>query len=215
MRTSSVASLLLLCVLAGCCPDTLPVVLRPQETADWCWAAAEQTIAEYVSEGAIYPQCELVAEVADAPCPCNPCSTSSAIPQHCQIGGYPDFTRINFDVRELAGSSLTNYNETELAKELCSGVLCGKTPVAFAWISVDQNGNPASVNAAGDPVPDHILVAAGYKKKSGTGWVYVRNPWPVCTGDSEWIRYSEFAGGAGYVLNNVYDHIRKRAASAP
>jgi hypothetical protein len=133
-------------------PDrwTLPVVLRPQETELWCWAATGQMTMEFLGVGV--SQSEQVNRALRR----TDCGTRPT-PRACIKGGSILIKPYGFD-HDISKTPLT---EGGLAYQLY-GL---RKPVPFAWRFPGGGG--------------HAALAVGYARQAdGTFLVECLDPWP-------------------------------------
>ena len=111
-------------VLAACCPlggvGTKYVKLRPQETANWCWAATTQMVTETLGE--FIEQCEMANQLFNR----NDCCTSGC-PKNpaCNMPGWPMFTQY--------GYTFDNSGIPLSWQQITSQICQTKKPMAYAY----------------------------------------------------------------------------------
>jgi hypothetical protein len=215
-RTRRILSLCLVAItvalLAACCTpglvSDLPVVLRPQETSMWCWAASGQMVMEYL--GTNVAQCtQANNEFGRTDCPCDQCGSSpvsetlvdangNVINTPCVQGGWPEPDKYGFSFLRTSSAALSwDDLRRELAPE------CNKRPFAFSWAWLDRNGNP---DGSG-----HMMVAKGYTTLEGFNYVSILNPWSPCSGDLKVIPYDVYVEQPGDHIHwdDFYGFVKK------
>jgi hypothetical protein len=168
-------------------PDrwTLPVVLRPQETELWCWAATGQMAMEFL--GKSIAQGEVVNLVLHR----DDCGRHPA-PGPCVKGGSVVLTPFGFQF----DLSPTPLSESELVRQLYTL----RRPVPFSWQFPGGGG--------------HASLAVGYARTpDGSFLVECLDPWPPPGKDrrdwaggqrvfmpyARWAKdYDHYFGGAMY-----------------
>ncbi|HZH97879.1 MAG TPA: papain-like cysteine protease family protein, partial [Fimbriimonadaceae bacterium] len=148
----------------------LNLVLRPQETGMWCWAASGQMCMEFVGRRTI-AQC-LQANNRFGLIVC--CTTP--VPGVCVVGGWPEFSKYGFTFKRTSNRALT---WAELVAEIDAN-----RPIAFSWHWPGGGG--------------HMMVAYGYSDETGVQMVYVADPWAPDVGNTRIITYSHFVSSPGH-----------------
>ena len=191
-----ISALLLSSVLiySGCCCDpeiigSVPNTLHPQETANWCWAAVTQMLAEHV--GITVTQCDLAnhsfgrTDCCTSKNPGSPCPKTDS----CNTPGWPqlDYAGLTFN----ASSAARTWNEIR------SQIYCDKKPMGYAY------GTSGVVG--------HVVVIKGYITVGGLNYVVLNDPWAPCAGAERLITYDEYADPAGSAThwNTWYDIAKK------
>ena len=167
----------LLALVSLGCPKikVLPVGLHPQETVNWCWAASGQMVMDYLGNNVV--QCTQANNRFNrTDCPCNQCGSNPQSNPPCVWGGWPEFSKYGFTFNRTSSTALSWAN---LKKELKEG-----RPVAFTW---KWSGNGG-----------HMMVAFGYSIIGGTKYVWIRDPWSPCNGETRIITYSAYVSGTYY-----------------
>lgn len=174
---------LLLSVLAcavavsGCCTasptiGSQSVVLRPQETNNWCWASTTQMITSFLGHGR--NQCDLAnARFGRTDC-CNdePSDSSCRKTNACNTPGWTMFAESNFDATATAAPLAWD----DLRKQID----CRKKPVSYAY-------GPKSGGVG------HVVVINGYFEVAGVRYVSIVDPWAPCSGATRVITYDEYS----------------------
>lgn len=157
----------------------LPVLLRPQLTAQWCWAASAQMIMN--QRGTQVTQCDQANKRLGRTDCCN-----SPVPDGCVKPGWPEFSKYGF-------SSNTTATGTALSFSDLTGQINTNKPVAFSWA---WNGGGA-----------HMMVAIGTWSSGGNSYVRVNDPWSPNVGDSRDILYSDYVSHTGSYshLQDIYN----------
>ena len=146
---------------------TLSVVLRAQDTSQWCWAASTQMILAYLKK--YVGQCiQANNEFRRQDC-CN-----TPIPEPCIRPGWPEFEKYGFRAARTSATALS-------WKDLTFQIGCRKTPVAFSWAWIGGGG--------------HMMVAYGYDIAGGSRNVYIYDPLPVDIGTDQHIPYENYVSG--------------------
>lgn len=158
---------------------SLSVVLRPQETRSWCWAASGQMVMEFLRQGSIFPQCEQAKHsFTETSCPCRQCEPNGrVISPPCVKGGFPDFAYYKF------GFECTKDRALEW-QDLKREIVDEGRPVAFSWHWRRGGG--------------HMMVAVGAEQRDGQNWVEIIDPFFRCTcnGLRREITYEEFVAAS-------------------
>jgi hypothetical protein len=118
----------------------------------------------------------------------------------CIQPGWPDFDHYGFDSTNQFGALTWD----QLRRQLSTAPSCRGTPVPFTW---DWAGGGA-----------HMMVAYGYAEAIDLpfvhlegSFVFIRDPWEPCHGDSRLITYAEFVARAGHHTHSRdYFDIRRR-----
>lgn len=192
MKTSVKIILLFLVVAAGlswtgcCTPNALlgsqPVILRPQETNMWCWAASGEMCMEFL--GTSVTQCDEANKRFSRTDCCN-----NPVPNACVNGGWPEFDKYGFTFVRTSDTALT---WDQLKKQ----IYCSKKPFAFSW---HWNGGGG-----------HMMVVTGYAVLAGTNYVSINDPWEPDEGDQRFITYAEYVSGSGYTHWDDFYNITKK-----
>lgn len=166
---------------ASCNPpdsSTVDVTLRAQETEKWCWAASGEMVMKTLRPRTKVTQCDEanrrfgLSECCDRPTPIK-----------CVEGGWPEFSKYNFNYEVKQGP--LDFNEVQ------HEIFCDKRPFAFAWHWVGGGG--------------HMMVVTGYEIVNGTRYVIKDDPWPPNQGqDSVAITYDFFVKGSDHTHWNDY-----------
>lgn len=166
-------------LLGGCCKPEIvgnvPNTLRAQETANWCWAATTQMLAQHV--GVSVNQCGLAnhrfgkSNCCNAQTPGQPCPKTS----DCNKPGWPelDYVGLKFDETDTALSW----------ESMRKQVYCAKKPMGYAYGT--------------EGVVGHVLVVKGYVTVGATNYLVLNDPWAPCSGQERLITYDEYADPAG------------------
>ena len=184
MRMSTVLLFLLLAgsvfVLSGCCnPNTVigsqAVVVRPQQTNNWCWAATTQMITESLGHGR--QQCDLANQRFTRTDCCNdePTDPTCRKTNNCNSPGWTMFAESNFDA--------TDSNTPLSWDNIKSQIYCAKKPMSYAY-------GPKSGGVG------HVVVINGYFEVNGVRYVSIVDPWAPCTGAMRVITYEEYSNSA-------------------
>jgi hypothetical protein len=178
---------------SACCrPEIIGSVantLRPQQTNNWCWAAATQMLAQHL--GIAVNQCDLANhrfgmttccenEVAGSDCPKN---------SDCNMPGWVelDYAGVKFD------ESSTALTWKNIRKQ----IYCKKKPMGYAY------GTPGVVG--------HVVVIKGYITVAGTNYVVLNDPWAPCVGTERLLTYDDYADPAGSSTHwNTWYNIAKK-----
>jgi hypothetical protein len=151
----------------------LAVILRPQLTGMWCWAASAQMVMEYLGHNV--QQCTQANNEFGANNCCN-----SPTPSSCISGGWPEFDRYGFTFKRTSSIALS---WDQLRQELSDFESCGHRPVAFSWGWVGGGG--------------HMMVVIGYKTVNNVDYVEINDPWAPNVGDHRFITYDFYVASAG------------------
>lgn len=171
---------------ANCTPPnskSLTMTLKPQEKSMWCWAASGEMIMEYL--GATIRQCDEANKQFN---PERDDCCNSPFPTDCNRGGWPEFEEYGFAADQTDMEALT---WAEIKKQIG----CLRTPFCATW-------------KRSSSLEGHMVVISGYKTTSGIKYVRMRNPLPVGTGSSRWIRYTYYVAHTPYVHWNDYYNIK-------
>jgi hypothetical protein len=168
--------------------NSLPVMLHPQETDNWCWAACGQMIMEYL--GIKVSQCEQANNRYRHTDCCNSDSSSAAgnllrgdytnFNSDCAQPGWPEFEKYGFTYKRRSKAPLT---WKELKIQLSDGPNGKGKPFAFSW----------QWNKGGG----HMMIAKGFATIDGENYVIIIDPWPPNLGDEVIITYSAFVDMMG------------------
>jgi hypothetical protein len=155
-------------------PDSysVNVILSPQQTDMWCWAASGEMVMKALRPRTTVTQCDEAnkrfgfSECCDRPTPAK-----------CIEGGWPEFKKYNFD-NDVKQGALT-FSEVQ------QEIFCNKRPFAFSWRWVGGGG--------------HMMVVTGYKTVNGTVYIIKDDPWPPNQGqDSVAITYDFYVQGSDH-----------------
>lgn len=182
-----------LCLASGCCkPEkagTVSNTLQPQETANWCWAATTQMLAQHF--GISVTQCSLANHRFGETGCCTPQTDGTSCPKTnaCNNPGWPEVAYVGLDFKET-GTALS-------WKTIRRQIFCKNKPMAYAY------GTPGVVG--------HVLVVKGYTRVRGTRYVVLNDPWAPCAGSERLITYAEYADPSGSAThwNTWYDLSKK------
>ena len=163
--------------LGGCCSaskadmvSSRHVTLRPQETANWCWAATTEMIAE--TQGETLEQCELAndrfgrTDCCEGACPKN---------DDCNMPGWTMFTE--------TGASLDTASSPLSWNAIKEQIYCDDRPMAYAY-------GPKTGGVG------HVLVVYGYAELGSAGsqrYLFLKDPWSPCNGQDRAITYDEYS----------------------
>lgn len=160
--------------------NPLPVMLAPQQTNMWCWAASGEMVMNYL--GASVTQCHQAnEEFSRTDC----CDTPT--PMGCINGGWPEFDKYGYNATVGGALSWT---------DLKAQIDANETPYAFSW---HWNGGGG-----------HMMVVTGYKVIAGQNYVTINDPWSPNVGDQRDILYSEYVSGSGYTHWRDYYDVSKK-----
>ncbi len=168
-----------LLLLAGCCkPEIIgnvPNTLRPQQTANWCWAATTQMLAQHV--GKSVTQCDLANHRFGKSNCCNdePTDNSCRKTNDCNTPGWLEL--------DYAGVTASTSESALSWDVLRKQIFCAKKPMGYAY------GTPGIVG--------HVLVIKGYITVNNTNYLVLNDPWAPCNGEERLIPYHEYADPAG------------------
>jgi hypothetical protein len=181
----------LILFIEGCCHpplvDTHPVILHPQETRNWCWAASGQMVMDYLEHNV--SQCVQANNRFNR----NDCCTIDLCPPPtepvppwpqpcgCVCGGWPEFNKYDFTFEKTNDAPLSWEN---LRKQISNMPNCKKRPFCFTWHWPGGGG--------------HMMVVKGYFTLAGTNYVVVLDPWPPCFGDEYIITYDYYVASPGH-----------------
>jgi hypothetical protein len=155
-------------------PDsyTVGVTLHPQETDMWCWAASGEMVMEALRPNPRVIQCDEANKRFGLSACCN-----HPTPGECVEGGWPEFSKYNFDYKIKKGA--LEFSEVQ------SEIFCNNRPFAFSWHWVGGGG--------------HMMVVTGYKIVNGTKYIIKDDPWPPNQGqDSVAITYDFYVRGSDH-----------------
>lgn len=170
----------------SCVPDmnsgSVNVLLIPQMTDMWCWAASGQMCMGYY--GYNVSQCSQAKQEFGLQEDC----CNSPITSECDKGGWPEFNKYGFsaDVTDSTALSL------DLIKRQIS---CLKKPVSFSWRWLGGGG--------------HMMVIIGYKVVDGENYLLINDPLPVQIGSQYYITYDKYVAGLDHKHWNDYYNITK------
>jgi hypothetical protein len=156
--------------VAACCPmgglGTKYVRLRPQETANWCWAATTQMVTETLGE--FIEQCE----EANLRFNRNDCCTSGC-PKNpsCNMPGWTMFTEYGYTF----DNSGTPLSWQQITSQICQT----KKPMAYAY-------GPQSGGVG------HIVVIYGFIEDGPNRSLLISDPWAPCAGQIRVLPYAEY-----------------------
>ena len=158
----------------GCCkPDptasTDAVILHPQETNVWCWAACTQMITEFLGHGRT--QCDLANERFGQTNCCNgACDQKTAA---CTSGGWVMFTESGFNFIDPGATPLSWDTIT-----YC--ISCRHQPTDL--IDGPKGGGMG-----------HCRVIYGYANINNTRYLLIKDPSNPCVGNSYALAYDDYA----------------------
>jgi len=163
--------------LGGCCSaskadmtSSTTVGLRSQETANWCWAATTEMVAE--SQGESIAQCDLAndrfgrTDCCEGDCPKN---------DDCNMPGWTMFTETGADLDTT--SSPLSWNAIK------EQIYCEDRAMAYAY-------GPKTGGVG------HVLVVYGYAELGSSGsmrYLFLKDPWSPCNGQDRAITYDEYS----------------------
>lgn len=168
---------------------SLKVLLRPQETENWCWAACGQMLMEYLGRNISqceqannrYDRTECCAQGLISPKAGGLKDDSSLLAYiNCARPGWPEFRKYSFVFKRTSNAALS-WNE--LKAQLSVGPNSRGKPVAFSWRWKRGGG--------------HMMIAKGYTSIDGQNYVIVLDPWPANNGDEVIIPYSAYVEDPG------------------
>jgi hypothetical protein len=151
---------------------SLDTKLIPQETGQWCWAASGQMIMGFLNHDV--SQClQANNEFGRSDC----CVDKT--PEDCVQGGWPEFTKYDFNHDRTSDQALT-------WDQLREQIACRKTPVAFSWHWTDGTG--------------HMKVIYGYDSRVGVNNLLVNDPLPAKPGlgERQTMTYEEYVSGSDH-----------------
>ena len=158
------------------------VILRPQETNLWCWAASSQMIMEFL--GVSVDQCdEANKRFGHTDC-CN-----HPTPNDCVNGGWPEFDKYGFTFDRTSKTALS-------WEQVKNQIYCAKKPFAFSWHHNKGGG--------------HMMVVIGYVTVNGTNYVAINDPWLPNIGDQRIITYNSFVSGSDYTHWDDFYNVTKK-----
>ncbi|WP_437946938.1 papain-like cysteine protease family protein [Sorangium sp. So ce296] len=160
--------------------DFLHVPFRPQETAQWCWAASGEMIMEY--HGAQVSQCDEANRYTGRADCCN-----TPTPSQCVVPGWPQFSSYGFSSATTAwGTALTlaQVKDQLLTKGL-----------PFAGTRHWTGGS------------SHMVVVKDYLRFDDDDFLVIHDPWPPNVGDFYIETYDAFVAVSGVHTHgsDVYD----------
>ncbi len=157
-----------------CEPDELTasqsVTLMSQQTNNWCWAAVTQMITTFFTHGR--NQCDLANQRFGR----TDCCTPSSCPKtdSCNRPGWTMFDECNFNSR---------YRNTPLEWDtIKTQIFCKKKPMAYMY------GPSVGVG--------HVVCIYGYAKIGETRYLFIKDPWSPCTGQTRTITYEDYMGSS-------------------
>ncbi len=162
-------------VVVGCtCAPSImgsqAVILRPQETSMWCWAASGQMVMEFLGHNVA--QCtEANNRFGRTDCCNNP------VPSACIQGGWPEFAKYGFTFSKTSSAALS-------WPEVQRQIYCMRRPFAFTWAWTGGGG--------------HMMVLFGYVTVGGVNYVAINDPWAPNVGDERMITYDAYVSGSNY-----------------
>jgi papain like cysteine protease AvrRpt2 len=182
-------------VLSGCKKSPLPstcsppeagsrlnVILRPQQTSMWCWAASGQMVMEFL--GTAVTQCDEANKRFGYSNCCN-----VPTPGQCVQGGWPEFNKYGFTFKTTSNAALS-------WAQVKDQIFCKKKPFAFSW---HWNGGGG-----------HMMVLKSYLHTPGFAeQVIINDPWPPNVGDVKVLTYQAYVSGPGYTHWNDYYDVTK------
>ena len=163
----------------------LDVRLVGQETSMWCWATVTQMSTEFTGSAKVRQCAEANTRFTRTDC----CAT----PANCVFGGWPEYAKWGFNSVQTA--DFVPLTWAQLKAEINAN-----RPVNFSWGWTAGGG--------------HIMVANGFYESGATQNVWVSDPWPVGTGATRWIPYTEYVQGADHVHWKDYSGIARSSGSA-
>ncbi|SFV31510.1 papain-like cysteine protease family protein [Thermoflavifilum thermophilum] len=179
---------LLIVYLSGCCKPELigsvPNMLRPQQTNNWCWAATTQMLAQHFDISV--NQCDLANHrFGRTDCCTGDCPKTDS----CNRPGWPELDYVGLSFKESA----TALSWENLQRQ----IYCSKKPMGYAY------GTPGVVG--------HVLVIKGYVTVGNTHYLVLNDPWSPCNGSERLITYAEYADPAGTATHwdTFYDLAKK------
>jgi hypothetical protein len=152
----------------------LPLVLRPQQTEMWCWAASAQMCMEFIGNTTV-AQCRQASNEFGVQGCCN-----SPTPIPCVDGGWPEFPKYGF-------TSLRTQ-DAGLSWEELVGEIDANRPIAFSWHWLVDGADAGG----------HMMVAHGYSEVAGARLVHVADPWAPNVGDQYTISYDVYLAAPGH-----------------
>lgn len=172
---------------SGCCTPNATigsqaVVLRPQETGMWCWAASGEMCMEFL--GASVTQCDEANKRFGRNDCCN-----SPVPNACVNGGWPEFDKYGFTATLTSNTALS-------WEDLKKQIYCAKKPFAFSWHWTGGGG--------------HMMVVTGYAVINNVNYVSINDPWAPNVGNQRFITYAEYVSGSDHTHWNDYYNITNK-----
>ncbi|MCP4609470.1 MAG: hypothetical protein GY845_12220 [Planctomycetes bacterium] len=154
---------------------SVPNVLHPQQTNNWCWAATTQMLAQHV--GIYVTQCDLANHRFGRTDCCNNQNTNSDCPKtdNCNMAGWLEL--------DYAGVKFDESSAARTWAQLQDEIYCEENPMGYAY------GTPGVVG--------HVVVIKGYITVAGTNYVVLNDPWGPCVGSERLITYNQYANPAG------------------
>lgn len=169
----------LLFLLTGCCnPEVIGSVantLRAQETANWCWAATTQMLAQHFGISA--QQCDLANHRFEMENCCDPETEGTPCPKtdDCNMPGWLELEHVGLDFEETT--------DARSWSQMRSQIYCRRKPMGYAY------GTPGVVG--------HVVVIKGYVTVGGTDYVVLNDPWAPCAGNERLLTYADYADPPG------------------
>lgn len=160
--------------LSSCCnPEIIgnvPNTLQAQQTANWCWAATTQMLAQHF--GISVTQCDLANHrFGRSDCCTGDCPKTDS----CNKPGWPELDYVGLKFSD---------SQTPLSwASLKSQIFCNKTPMGYAYGTTGVVG--------------HVLVIKGYVSVGSTNYLVLNDPWSPCNGSERLITYEEYSDPAG------------------
>ena len=189
-----VVLLLALVFIPGfCCnPEivgSVPNVLRPQQTNNWCWAAVTQMLAQH--EGIYVTQCDLANHRFGRTDCCTNQNPNSDCPKTdaCNMPGWLEL--------DYAGIKFDESSTARTWEQMQDQIYCEEKPMGYAY------GTPGVVG--------HVVVIKGYMTFGGTNYVILNDPWAPCNGEERFITYNQYVNPAGTATHwNTWFDIEKK-----
>lgn len=182
-----------LMALGGCCrPEiigSVPNILRPQETSNWCWAATTQMLAQHLNISVT--QCDLANHRFNK----NNCCTEQSPGTPCPKTA--DCNRPGWLELDFAGVAFSETSTALSFGDLKKQIFCSRKPMGYAY------GTSGVVG--------HVLVIKGYVTVGSTIYIVLNDPWNPCTGQERLITYAEYQDPAGTSTHwNTWYDIKKK-----
>jgi hypothetical protein len=161
-------------LMQACCsilppPPTANVglMLQPQETNNWCWAATTQMITTHLGHGVT--QCDLANQRFGR----NDCCTAGC-PKNaaCNMPGWTMFTEAGFTTQVTS----TPLPWSRVTRELA----CSKRPMSYAY-------GPQSGGVG------HVVVVSGYRDLGAIKYLAISDPWAPCQGTFRFLSFDEYS----------------------